>query len=455
MAKKIAVVPLLLGSIYVFAERVETYEEVNNKEFLDAEINKSNFQIENSTASLETLKDIKEKLKYANSLKISLLDKQKDTFESKLPNGDKIKVWEVFENKDSIPTLKKIVNGKKRTFTYTTKNGKTITKKFADLTEEEKKLMPPPPAPIVLKEKTLSAKLFQELKNSKKYAIWIDGKIAKNEILNNYKNTDFYNYSGSFIHKNARSKRFPQEYQYSLNTKKHILKIKKQLPPPPQPAKSKTLKEVKPVKIEVKETPKTGFINVKNKTLYYVKNKNGTTYYNRWGREVTKEGKIINPEQTASNKVIPGQNITKVYKDDKVVSEFKQSKIAPPPPPKSKFPEIKKDEKSNIPPPPPPISAMELISKYPNATFYFNNQKESYEEVLALIEKQKGLNVLTQDKNGEKIIKFTSKDRVEKGWKYINNETIYYIKKNGKTEYFDRWGNSVDINGKKIKESTN
>ncbi|MEY3499108.1 MAG: hypothetical protein RL308_777, partial [Bacteroidota bacterium] len=45
--------------------------------------------------------------------------------------------------------------------------------------------------------------------------------ISKEEI-NKYKRTDFSYFTSSFIHKNARSKRFPQEYQYSLYTKKYF-----------------------------------------------------------------------------------------------------------------------------------------------------------------------------------------------------------------------------------------
>lgn len=501
--KKLAVLPLLTGSIYVFAERVETYENVNNNEFIDAVIDKKEISDRQSSNTSEVLTDINKKLKDINSLKMSFVNK-KNTFNVNLPNGEKVKVWEdrisdyielnktyetlrnqkphyikssserkkllnnmysklgslyfnlskvdkrkvkrpihpfnpyirlkkggkiyyklksdlteedkkllpsppkkgkVLYKNDSIPALKRIVNRKNETFTYTTKDGKTITKKFSELTDEEKKLMPPPPAPVVLKEKKLSTKLFKELKNSKKYAIWIDGKIVDNKVLNSYKNTDFYNYSGSFVHKNARSKRFPQEYQYQLNTKKHILKIKKQLPPPPPPAK------------DFNKKTKTGFINAKNQTLYYVKNEKGTTYYNRWGQEVTKEGEIINPEQTASNKIIPGQNITKVYKDDKIVSEFKRSNL-PPPPPKATFPEVKKGDVNNITPPskkysnnsippPPPMSAEEMVFRYPKAKYYVNNKSVSHKKALTFVKNHKEISVLTQEKNGEKIIKFT------------------------------------------------
>ena len=331
--KKLAVIPLLTGSIYVFAERVEIYEEVNNKEFLDAEINKGNIKPENqkinndffknksnnsseiksSTMPLELLEDINKKLKDVNSLKMSIKEK-KDTFNVNLPNGEKIKVWEV---KDSIPTTGRFINRKKGTFSYTTMDGKTITKKISELTDEEKKLIPPPPA--------------------------------------------------------------------------------------------KT---------------KTGFITADKQTLYYVKNEKGTTYYNRWGQQVTKEGKIINPEQTASDKVIPNQNITKVYKDNNVVSEFRQTQLPPPPPPKPNFPQIKKGDVTNIPPPPlpetrigraqnapippKPMAPIEYIKKHKDnsSIYYYNNNKISYKKALKLLE-NKSLNLQSWNQNGKTTFKIT------------------------------------------------
>ena len=46
--------------------------------------------------------------------------------------------------------------------------------------------------------------------------------MVKNSILDKYKNTDFSNYSVSFVNNNARSKRFPQEYQVHLSTNKYF-----------------------------------------------------------------------------------------------------------------------------------------------------------------------------------------------------------------------------------------
>jgi N-acetylmuramoyl-L-alanine amidase len=56
----------------------------------------------------------------------------------------------------------------------------------------------------------------------KNMAVWINGKVRTKEEIKKYKRSDFSYYSTSFIHKNARSKRFPQEYQYSLYTKKYF-----------------------------------------------------------------------------------------------------------------------------------------------------------------------------------------------------------------------------------------
>ncbi len=329
--KKLAVIPVLAGFTFLFAERVKA--ENSEIKYIDSEVIDKQKGKENSTS---IFKDINDKLKNVNSLKLSIV--KKDTFSIKLTNGETIKVW---ETNDSIPKHRRVINRHKGTFMYTDKNGKVVSKKISELTDEEKKMIPPPPPPVGLVKKTVSKNLLDKLKNSKKYAVWIDGKAINNNVLNNYKPSDFYNYMESFVHKNARSKRFPQEYQYQLNTKKHIDKRRKHLPPPPPKPKTKVL---------APPPPKTGFYESNGQKLYYVQKGKKFTFYNKYGQVVTKQGKVINPEQTASDKVIPGQNITKVYKDNKVVTRFKNTSL-PPPPPKANFPEVKKGENSNIPKP--------------------------------------------------------------------------------------------------------
>ncbi|NHM00657.1 M56 family metallopeptidase [Flavobacterium sp. KDG-16] len=75
--------------------------------------------------------------------------------------------------------------------------------------------------PNKIVEKELPLSLFEQMK-TKNLAVWINGKVSSKQEINQYKRTDFKYYTFSFVHKNARSKRFPQEYQYSLYTKKYF-----------------------------------------------------------------------------------------------------------------------------------------------------------------------------------------------------------------------------------------
>ncbi|WP_460217736.1 M56 family metallopeptidase [Psychroserpens sp. MEBiC05023] len=66
--------------------------------------------------------------------------------------------------------------------------------------------------------KVPSQKEFDSWKNNTEYAIWIDGEHVSNAKLNSLTPNDIAYYSGSFVHKNARSKTFPQSHQFKLYT---------------------------------------------------------------------------------------------------------------------------------------------------------------------------------------------------------------------------------------------
>ena len=92
-----------------------------------------------------------------------------------------------------------------------------IDKKYEELSLEEKKrflfYLPTPS-----QKKSPSKKEFESWKNEKNGAFWIDGKNIPNSTLNRYKADDIASFSKSFIYKNARTKKHPQEYQYNLYT---------------------------------------------------------------------------------------------------------------------------------------------------------------------------------------------------------------------------------------------
>lgn len=77
-----------------------------------------------------------------------------------------------------------------------------------------------------LEKKSPSEKELHDFKNSKKYAIWIDGVNVPNTKLNQYKPSDFAHFSGSVILKNARTKKHPQPFQYWFHTQTYYEKNK-------------------------------------------------------------------------------------------------------------------------------------------------------------------------------------------------------------------------------------
>ncbi|WP_459744616.1 M56 family metallopeptidase [Polaribacter sp. OB-PA-B3] len=163
--KKLAVIPLLAGFVFLFAERIEAQEKQEIIEVVE-----------------------------------------------ELPRKGIITENEVYKN---------YIN-RNAYVTYKNKEGKKVSKLYTELTNEEKKrLVLPPPPTLKLKKVTPTKAQFEALKDNSKFAVWLDGKVVKNETLNNYKHTDFARYSNSFVYKNARSKRFPQENQAHLETTKY------------------------------------------------------------------------------------------------------------------------------------------------------------------------------------------------------------------------------------------
>ncbi len=96
----------------------------------------------------------------------------------------------------------------------------SINKMYEDLSLEEKRNYLSW-VPDMIIEKEVPEPLFEKMK-TKNMAVWINGKATYKEEIKKYKRTDFSYYTYSFVHKNARSKRFPQEYQYTLYTKKYF-----------------------------------------------------------------------------------------------------------------------------------------------------------------------------------------------------------------------------------------
>ena len=100
-----------------------------------------------------------------------------------------------------------------------------FSKKYQDLTKEELHQYH-----FLFKQQKgldkmeISKNDYEQYKNKNKYAIWIDDVNVSNEQLNKYKPEDFAYYSGSSVYKNARTKKYPQPFQYSFYTHKYYEK---------------------------------------------------------------------------------------------------------------------------------------------------------------------------------------------------------------------------------------
>lgn len=161
--KKVAVIPILCGLIYFFCVEIIAQEKAVNA----------------VPAETPTVKNSNDK------------DKIRDSYYS----GVWVKIFDERTNRKSVTLYEDLSLEDKR--------------KYLDF------------IPEIMIQKEIPEPLFEKMK-TKDLAIWINGKAVNKEEIRKYKRTDFGYYTYSFVHKNARSKRFPQEYQYVLYTKKYF-----------------------------------------------------------------------------------------------------------------------------------------------------------------------------------------------------------------------------------------
>ena len=161
--------------------------------------------------------------------------------------------------------------------------------------------------------------------------------------------------------------------------------------------------KVSPMLVVVTEKidEKSGFIDINGETHFYTIKSGTKKYYNRWGIQVDNKGNKLSNTQSDGSKILPGQRITKVYKDGKLISEFKKTW---------------KDEDLNIPSPPPPAppkpkspldTVVEMAKK--GATFYYNNEKITSDKAIKLLKENKSLNMSSSTNNGVSTVHLSDK----------------------------------------------
>ena len=168
-------------------------------------------------------------------------------------------------------------------------------------------------------------------------------------------------------------------------------KVYKNPPPPPAPLNSDT---------------ETGFININDEAYFFVTTKNKTKYYNKSGIEVDKKGNKLSNTPTDGSKVIPGQKITKVYKDGKLFIKFKKTW---------------KDDDITLPPPPPPMNTTDHIIRMAkkDASFYYNGEAITSDKALDLAKNNSELNISSHTNNGVSTVHLS-----EKPIKTVNGKVV-------------------------------
>ena len=252
LLKKLMVLPLTAGFIFAFAQRVEAQEkknmpqivEVNTEEngISDEEMNEYKIifkKVKNSELVKET-----ESIWMLNTYK-RMSSKQKKTVgnlykyipenffsKRKKPQVIEIKTEGNGISEKEMKEYNNLMNTAKKSRMFMSKPLKRMKELYKKMSKKQQNsvediyAIAPPFPPIIRNKKTPTNGQFDSWKNKDKFALWIDGKVVDNKVLNNYKNTDFSYFSGSFVYRNARSKRFPQEYQFRLYTNAAFKKMK-------------------------------------------------------------------------------------------------------------------------------------------------------------------------------------------------------------------------------------
>jgi beta-lactamase regulating signal transducer with metallopeptidase domain len=280
--------------------------------------------------------------------------------------------------------------------------------------------------PEMMIEKEIPEPLFEKMK-TKDMAVWINGKVKNKEEIKKYKRTDFSYYTYSFVHKNARTKRFPQEHQYTLYTKDYFdenlknshvhfsgdtIKISM--------ASYKTAMQDKVIK---KLNPKADTL------VWFTEGKEGYNLY------LSDENDKIDPETT-------------------VIFRSKKGAIVL----KKKYKELTNEQKKLIPPSPPKKSKSGKVEK-PKNEIIIDVSDENTEKIHASID-DKDLKIRQatpkeiEEVNYKKDI--TSLNDLDKGtqksgYLYMNNATYFFVKNDDNIyEYYNRWGFRVNEKGEKI-----
>lgn len=248
--------------------------------------------------------------------------------------------------------------------TYYNRLGKAVDKNGKELPPP-----PPPPKPVNVKENKHEPKKMAEAKASKESIEAISKRDLKRQVMEDRKIALLNS------KKEALNKR-QIELNEKVELRKQILKNRKTAKKEALNKRRTELKEKRNRSKEMAEAKvKTGYLDIDGKKHYYTTIDGKTRYFNRYGVETNKKGKELTPnKQVSSDQVLPNSNISKVYFNDKVVSEFKTTG------------QSIEEEVPEVP------SMLELKNK--GAAFYYEGKKITGKKAIDLVDNNRDLNIL-------------------------------------------------------------
>ena len=171
--KKLAVIPLLAGFIFLFAERVEAQEIIEVKEYIDTPIN--DLQIEDLDPE-----DTRVKLKDINSLQIIYLDK--DTIiEKSIASKKQMNEYKLLLNEGKKHNIYKLKNINKMQTIYS-----LMSKKQKNSVQNISEIIPPPPPPKNNTSKIKETKKIEEIDELFKLSKIQKDSLYKYKKINSY-----------------------------------------------------------------------------------------------------------------------------------------------------------------------------------------------------------------------------------------------------------------------------
>lgn len=241
--KTLSVVPILAGLIYLFSDKIPAQSEGEKKRKVSLEMENSpkeklethiliksdgQLEVDGQLVKLENLEGLIESKYTTHDLAVISTEPgvemgQLADVQEALRNQNVRQV--VYQNSQATSQDVALEEKRKRhfrdaIFLIESTDMEYTQKSYEELAEKEKILLLFMDKPV--DKKSPDSELFEQWKNEKEFAVWIDGKSVANTVLSKYQAKYFVKWFQSGVKANARSVRFPQPFQVHLYSPKYF-----------------------------------------------------------------------------------------------------------------------------------------------------------------------------------------------------------------------------------------